>query len=306
MFRPFVNDFFIQSTDPAFIRNLKLDILTLLASDTNMTNILREFKSYVTDENKEFARSAIQAIGRCATRLPEVSETCLQFLTSLMGNRSDTVVAESVIVIKQLLQMPQISANVRKAKIPGTEDKPKKSSRSRHHHRSSRSSSRHGEDTEDEEDTNAYGEVLAQMARLLDSVTNAQARAAIVWIIAEHVEQLAKHAPDVLRKLAKNFSTEDDLVKLQALTLGAKLFLTNPEQTAKIFTYIMTLAKYDQNYDVRDRCRVIRRLLIQPQGKADTLAQHTLKLFITQKPVPQLQPLLGEGSFHRLLGFGKR
>lgn len=46
------------------------------------------------------------------------------------------------------------------------------------------------------------------MARLLDSITVAQARAAILWLLGEHSKKVPKIAPDVLRKLAKTFSDE--------------------------------------------------------------------------------------------------
>lgn len=46
------------------------------------------------------------------------------------------------------------------------------------------------------------------MARLLDSITVAQARAAILWLLGEHSEKVPKLAPDVLRKMAKTFPEE--------------------------------------------------------------------------------------------------
>lgn len=56
------------------------------------------------------------------------------------------------------------------------------------------------------------------------------ARASILWLIGEYCERVPKIAPDVLRKTAKSFINEDDLVKLQILNLGAKLYLTNSKQ----------------------------------------------------------------------------
>jgi hypothetical protein len=42
MFEPFLLDFFVNSTDAAFIRKLKLGILTCIASETNISTILEE------------------------------------------------------------------------------------------------------------------------------------------------------------------------------------------------------------------------------------------------------------------------
>lgn len=58
------------------------------------------------------------------------------------------------------------------------------------------------------------------------------ARASILWLIGEYCERVPKIAPDVLRKTAKTFTNEDDLVKLQILNLGAKLYLTNSKQVS--------------------------------------------------------------------------
>lgn len=58
------------------------------------------------------------------------------------------------------------------------------------------------------------------------------ARASILWLMGENCERVPKIAPDVLRKMAKSFTSEDDLVKLQILNLGAKLYLTNSKQVS--------------------------------------------------------------------------
>ena len=73
-------------------------------------------------------------------------------------------------------------------------------------------------------------------------------------------------APDVLRKMAKNFTSESSEVKLQTLNLAAKLCLTNPEQTRLLALYVFNLAKYDQDYDLRDRARLIRAFVFPPAG----------------------------------------
>ncbi len=42
MFEPYLLDFFVNSTDPLFICKQKLDILTCIASETNISTILNE------------------------------------------------------------------------------------------------------------------------------------------------------------------------------------------------------------------------------------------------------------------------
>ena len=67
---------------------LKLEILTNLATETNISIILREFQTYVTSSDQEFAAATIQAIGRCASNIVEVTDTCLNGLVSLLANRN--------------------------------------------------------------------------------------------------------------------------------------------------------------------------------------------------------------------------
>lgn len=51
-------------------------------------------------------------------------------------------------------------------------------------------------------------EIISQMAKLIDFITVAAARASILWLIGEYGEKVPKIAPDVLRKMAKSFVDE--------------------------------------------------------------------------------------------------
>lgn len=61
------------------------------------------------------------------------------------------------------------------------------------------------------------------------------ARASILWLIGEYCEHVPKIAPDVLRKMAKSFTNEEDIVKLQIINLAAKLYLTNSKQVSNVY-----------------------------------------------------------------------
>lgn len=242
MFEPYLKSFYVRSTDPTMIKTLKLEIMTNLANEANISTLLREFQTYVKSQDKQFAAATIQAIGRCATNISEVTDTCLNGLVCLLSNRDEIVVAESVVVIKKLLQTQPA------------------------HH----------------------GEIIKHMAKLLDNITVPVARASILWLIGEYCERVPKIAPDVLRKTAKSFTNEDDLVKLQILNLGAKLYLTNSKQTKLLTQYVLNLGKYDQSYDIRDRTRFIRQLIV-PNEKSGALSKYAKKIFLAQKPAPLLE-----------------
>lgn len=66
------------------------------------------------------------------------------------------------------------------------------------------------------------------------------------------------------------YLTQAAIVKLQTVTLAAKLFVLCPtDRTLGLLSwYIFSLARYDLNYDVRDRARMVTLLLA---GVAPTL-----------------------------------
>ncbi|XP_072462508.1 AP-3 complex subunit beta-1 isoform X6 [Notamacropus eugenii] len=183
MFEPYLKSFYVRSTDPTMIKTLKLEILTNLANEANISTLLREFQTYVKSQDKQFAAATIQAIGRCATNISEVTDTCLNGLVCLLSNRDEIVVAESVVVIKKLLQMQPAQ----------------------------------------------HGEIIKHMAKLLDNIT-----------------------------------------------------------TKLLTQYILNLGKYDQSYDIRDRTRFIRQLIV-PNEKSGALSKYAKKIFLAQKPAPLLE-----------------
>lgn len=77
-------------------------------------------------------------------------------------------------------------------------------------------------------------------------------------------------------------------MKLQTINLAAKLYLTNAKQTKLLVQYVFNLAKYDTNYDIRDRARFLRHLIMPPGEKNTHLAKHAKKILLAPKPAPVL------------------
>lgn len=96
MFEPFLKSFFVRTSDPTHIKLLKLDILTNLATETSIGVILREFQTYISSSDKEFVGASIQAIGRCASNIKEVTDTCLNGLVSLLSNRDGKMLSTHI------------------------------------------------------------------------------------------------------------------------------------------------------------------------------------------------------------------
>lgn len=134
-----------------------------------------------------------------------------------------------------------------------------------------------------------HKDIISQMAKLLDFISVAAARAAIIWLIGEYSHRVPTIAPDVLRKVAKTFADEANIVKLQTLNLAVKLYLTNAEQTELLCQYVFNLAKYDSNYDIRDRARFLRHFVFPESGKETILSRNAKKIFLATKPAPALE-----------------
>lgn len=242
IFDLYLKSFFVRTSDPTHIKLLKLDIMTNLATEASIAIILREFQTYINSNDKEFVAATIQAIGRCAASIQEVTETCLSGLVHLLSNQNEYVVAESVVVIKKLLQ---------------------------------------SQDTE-------HKKIITQMSKLLDFIKVPAARASILWLIGEYNDHVPRIAPDVLRKVAKSFVDEENSVKLQILNLAVKLFLNNPQQTELLCQHIFSLARYDTNYDIRDRARFLKPFIFTKDVNS-ILFQNAKRIFLATKPAPQLE-----------------
>lgn len=72
-------------------------------------------------------------------------------------------------------------------------------------------------------------------------------------------------------------------MKLQVLNLAVKLYITNPEQTLILCQYVFNLARYDQNYDIRDRVRLLKHFT---QSSDRLLVSQASNIFLAPKPAP--------------------
>ncbi|KAG7384520.1 AP-3 complex subunit beta-2 [Phytophthora pseudosyringae] len=243
MFRPFLQEFFVRATDPAYARKLKLEILTSLVTNDNVSIILREFQAYVRHVDKAFVTMTVRALGRVADAMPPVAERCLSGLMRLVRSSNEQVVAESVVVIRQLLQQQAIK-----------------------------------------KDRLLVVRSLAAMM-VTGRVTSPSARASIVWMLGEFNDDGngTTCAAESLRLLVKDFSDESTEVRLQLLNLAVKLGLREPQKRTiqLLLQYVIELSKFDIDYDVRDRARLVRAAL---SGDANIVNPH--KLFASKKPAP--------------------
>ena len=101
-------------------------------------------------------------------------------------------------------------------------------------------------------------------------LAQSEAKESIYWLYGEYLQEspdFIKWAPDVLRMAASSFKTETVQVKHQMLNFAIKFKSTSVESSMtsqmidSLFDYLYQLAKFDENYDVRDKARFISALL---------------------------------------------
>lgn len=259
-FVKYATHFLVRATDSAPVWELKLEALTLIfphSSPHIKSLILKELEHFSQGTNKALVQEAVRAIGRCAQSDATTSPRCLKLLLSQITSLDGTLAAESLTVIRHLIQ----------------------------------------------QDPSGHVGTVVRLAKNLDSATDPQARATIIWLVGEFsgLDGQDNIAPDVLRILLKEFGNESEAAKRQIVLLGAKVYLhhinrrtdaekaraaeDDPPQVLeahpieRLWDYLMLLVRYDTSYDLRDRARMYRALLAVPQ-----LA--TLML-LAPKPAPQ-------------------
>ena len=101
LFEPFLKSFFVRASDTIHVKQLKLQVLSSLVSDSNAQLVIRELQAYL--QMPELAGATIEAIGRCALQVESAAETCLGCLINLISSPRDSVVCSAVVVLKRLL-----------------------------------------------------------------------------------------------------------------------------------------------------------------------------------------------------------
>ena len=147
-------------------------------------------------------------------------------------------------------------------------------------------------------DPEAHMGTVVRLAKNLDSATDPQARATIIWLVGEFSGLNGEDniAADVLRILLKDFANESEVAKRQIVLLAAKVYLHHINREAekqaaseptpkesdenpappgftpstehpisRLWDYVLLLVRYDTSYDLRDRARLYKALLAVPQ-----------------------------------------
>ncbi|KAL7419579.1 AP-3 complex subunit beta [Cryptotrichosporon argae] len=228
LFKTYYTRFYVHAQDAAAVKRVKIKALEALVTPDNAEAVMRELKQY-TRLQDNVCEDAVRAIGHCVRTQPSVAEAGLRALIRLLKSKRDMLVAQAVIVLKSVI-------------LARSTTEPKK--------------------------------LVTRLARCLDGITHPHARASVFWLVGQYAasedkgtaglgwEGLELWVPDVLRKGVKGFAGEAPVAKLQILTLATKLLALTPEPQLDLTSqYLFFLARYDADYDVRDRARFLHALL---------------------------------------------
>eukprot|EP00897_Mesotaenium_endlicherianum_P001195 jgi/Mesen1/11076/ME000099S10514 len=83
LFAELYEDFYVRAGDARPVRELKVDVLSLLASEFSVSSILTELQAYMKDPDRQFAALVVRAVGQMAARLPAIADACLEGLLRL-------------------------------------------------------------------------------------------------------------------------------------------------------------------------------------------------------------------------------
>ncbi|EKF29053.1 beta-adaptin 3, putative,AP-3 adapter complex beta subunit, putative [Trypanosoma cruzi marinkellei] len=249
-FVPYIKEFYLLPHDVSDVRELKLRIISKLATKDNFMELFREFRVYVRSFHVDNVVDAVRGLGLIAGRLPKCAPQVMRLLVPLISHHNAEVVSECISVLRLLV-------------IQGG-DKARTSQ--------------------------LVYRLLQQVVK--GEITVESAKASILWLVGENIQRhvaIATAAPECFRVFAKRFSQEGLDVKKQVLMLGCKIWLfldgssSMADRFCKLFFYVLELARFDEDYEVRDCGRLIQ-CAVNRQSDTFAALKHVL---LSEKPLPQ-------------------
>mmetsp|Transcript_13169 Transcript_13169/g.33409 ORF Transcript_13169/g.33409 Transcript_13169/m.33409 type:complete len:1166 (-) Transcript_13169:1719-5216(-) len=311
---PHVREFFVLATDAAPASALKVKILGKVCrsakvfAETRKTGggirlsksaVLLELMTYLLHDSKHVAVAAARAVGNIAAAESEdhaaVSARCIRALIGVISKScAPEVVKECVVVLRRILQRNPAAHALSLRKVAAI----------------------------------LLKDAAAGDGQPSGGLEAPEAKACVIWIIGEFFEAVADIASEVLRIFAKSFPKEVTPVKLEVMTLGAKIvgrLYENqlPFENAglgpkckMIFEYVLSMAKYDKDLTIRDQARLFSAVFFHADiPPTSPLPAAIIKSLIKPRPPPTA--ILAEespqnrvdsssglqlGSFYHLIG----
>ncbi|CAK7270076.1 AP-3 complex subunit beta [Sporothrix epigloea] len=298
--------FLVRASDPPVVWRLKLEVLALLFPHSPppiKSLILSELEHFARGPDKALVREAVRAIGRCAQAAENTPTTvdtvtafrCLRLLLAQVTSLDGTLAAESLTVIRHLIQQDPTAHGPTVVRLAKNLDAAADSqARATIIWLVGEFAGHNGED-------NIAADVLRILLKGFADESEAAKRQIVLLaakVYLHHINREAERKPDTKGVAALQANLEpapesttpashNDVVSEGFADLATPTQSLSPPPTPpneidhpirRLWDYVLLLVRYDTSYDLRDRTRLYRSLLEVPQ-----LA--TLML-LAPKPVP--------------------
>ncbi|CUS22473.1 LAQU0S05e06172g1_1 [Lachancea quebecensis] len=275
-FSRFLNKFFLFPSDDTNTAIAKLKILSTLVDLNNVKRVVSEIKYYIAnDQRPAVIQEALNTLAGCGQLSRSLSLHITKWLlTRMVGGISSASLDSFVSVLRSLIQ----------------------------------------------ENPTEHLHTMLDLSRVLRTQDNLSgtAKAGIVWLFGEFSSINFIICPDVLRVLIPNFSREPKEVRLQIVLLAAKLlsweidnsrnssteggaFDAENSRTAQMARAVFYLAKFDDDFDIRDRSRLFCSLFDNERYEIASLLLQAPKPS-SIAPMTLHMPLSGNASSFASLG----
>lgn len=99
-----VKVFFVSYADPLYVKIEKLDILVRITDEANGSIVLPELVEYAGEVDVIFSQKAVEAVGRIALRLPQMSGQCIDILSNFLKRKVVHVTEQVAVVLKDVFR----------------------------------------------------------------------------------------------------------------------------------------------------------------------------------------------------------
>ncbi|SCU79603.1 LADA_0B01860g1_1 [Lachancea dasiensis] len=235
-FSPFLKKFFLFPSDDTDTAVYKLKIIAALVSELNIKQIVSELKYYITvDKRSRVVQEALNALAVCGQFSQSLSLHITKWLLDGLENPlSPSAMNSYVSVVRFLIQ----------------------------------------------ENPSQHLGAMIQLAKTLQTRNNlsGNAKAGIIWLFGEFATTNFSVCPDLLRVFLPRFSYEAKETRLQIVLFAAKILscehdlMINKNKSSEgihdiaesrigqMAQSIFYLAKFDDDFDIRDRARLFHSL----------------------------------------------
>ncbi|KAL8784833.1 MAG: hypothetical protein Q9213_003737 [Squamulea squamosa] len=290
----YADHFFVHASDPFDVARLKFELWTLVYPHCEphiRDMILCELKHFTRALNPEIVQESVRAIGRCAQSDSQASARCLRLLLEQVSSLDGNLSAESLTVIRHLIQQdPQshVKTVIRLAKNLDTTPNPE-----------ARATIIWlvGEFAGIDSKNNIAPDVLRILAKGFAGESE-PAKLQIVLLAAKVYLHHLNHVREQQPQSPQPDSSQElphPLYPNEPANPFASSSQPPPNETRessevppsadhpipKLWNYILLLARYDTSYDLRDRTRTYRALLANPSS-----TQLASLMLLAPKPVP--------------------